>query len=94
VCAAALAASFSEHGWNLDAEGPADFGGRPFHALDDGSVGAYPLASPWTADAAERVRERGVMPLITYRGEARVRLSWIGSIAASRGPLLAWWSGR
>jgi type VI secretion system protein ImpC len=94
MCAAALASSFAQRGWDLAAEGPADFGGRPFHALDDGEVGAYPLVAPWTADAAERVRSRGVMPLVTYRGEARVRVSWIGSVAAPRGPLEAWWSAR
>ncbi len=94
MCAAALAASFAERAWGLRVGGPADFGGRPLHALADGDVGAYPLQAPWTADAAERVRGRGVMPLVTYRGEARVRVSWIGSIAAPRGPLEAWWSAR
>ncbi len=94
MCAAALAASFAERGWSLASEGPADFGGRPIHARDDGEVGAYPLLAPWTADAAERVRSRGVMPLVTYRGEARVRVTWIGSVAAPRGPLGAWWSTR
>lgn len=94
LCAAALAASFARRGWELAVEGPADFPARPLHALGDGTVGAHPLLAPWTADAAEQVRGRGVMPLVVYRGEARVRLSWIGSIAAPRGPLGAWWSTR
>jgi type VI secretion system protein ImpC len=94
MCAAALAASFAERGWNLGVEGPADFAERPFHALDDGEVGAHPVLAPWTPDAAERVRSRGVMPLVTWRGEPRVRVAWIGSVAAPRGPLEAWWSVR
>ncbi len=93
MCAAALAGSFAEHAWGLRAGGPAEFGGRPIHALAEGDVAAHPTAAVWTASAVERVIGRGVMPLLSFRGEARVRIPWIGSVAEPRGPLEAWWRG-
>jgi predicted component of type VI protein secretion system len=93
VCAAALAGSFARHGWGLGREGPADFDGRPVHVRADGEVGAHPTASVWTADRAQRVLAAGVMPLVTFLGQARMRLPWIGSMASPRAPLAGWWSG-
>jgi type VI secretion system ImpC/EvpB family protein len=93
VCAAALAGSFARHGWDLHSEGPVDFGGRPIHVRADGEVAAHPTARVWTADRVQRVLAAGVMPLVAFVGEARMRLPWIGSVAAPRAPLAGWWSG-
>lgn len=92
MCAAALASSYQEHAWNLDATGPAEFENRPVHVFSGGEVGAHPTVAAWTASSVERVLRRGVMPLVTFAGEARVRIPSIGSVAEPRSPLQAWWS--
>jgi len=94
MCAAVLAGAFAEHAWALRAGGPAELGGLPIHVLPDGEVGAHPTAAVWPASVVEHVLERGVMPLLAFRGEARVRIPWIGSVADPRGPFETWWSGR
>ena len=94
MCAAALASSYARNAWDLDATGPAEFDGRPIHVFPGGEVGAHPTAAAWTASTVERVLRLGVMPLVTFSGEARVRLPWIGSVAQPRIPLQAWWSGQ
>ena len=94
MCAAVLAGAFAEHAWGLRAGGPAELGSLPIHVLPDGEVGAHPTAVVWPASAVEHVLGRGVMPLLAFRGEARVRIPWIGSVADPRGPLEAWWSDR
>ncbi|MCG6989718.1 MAG: type VI secretion system contractile sheath large subunit [Gemmatimonadetes bacterium] len=92
MCAAALASSYQKHAWNLDPTGPAEFDSRPIHVLPGGEVGAHPTAAAWTASTVERVLRRGVMPLVTFPEEARVRIPWIGPVAEPRGSLQAWWS--
>ncbi len=94
MCAAALAGSFAEHAWGLRAGGPAELGSQPIHVLADGEVGAHPTAALWPASVVEHVLARGVMPLLAFRGEARVRIPWIGSVAEPRGPFEAWWNQR
>jgi len=94
MCAAVLAGSFAERGWSLRAGGPAELGSQPIHVLPDGEVGAHPTAALLPPSVVEHVLGRGVMPLLAFRGEARVRIPWIGSVAAPRGPLQAWWGGR
>jgi hypothetical protein len=92
MCATAIASSYANHAWDLNAMGPAEFESRPIHVFPGGTVGAQPTAAVWTASTVERVLRLGVMPLVTFSGEARVRIPWIGSVTEPRGPLHAWWS--
>lgn len=92
MCAAALASSYQKHAWNLDATEPAEFDNRPVHVFPGGEAGAHPTAAAWGVSTVEGTLRRGIMPLVTFPGEARIRVPWIGSVAQPRGPLHAWWS--
>lgn len=91
VVAAGLAAQFQDRGWGFTPSAPVDFNGTPAHALPDGRVGANPTEAIWTADAADRVRASGLIPLVGFRGEARMRLQSFASVSDPPAPLAAWW---
>jgi type VI secretion system protein ImpC len=93
VCAAALASAFAERGWDLRADGPVELAGRPIHVTVDGRVAAHPVATAWRTGAVARVLASGVMPLVAFRGEARLRVPRIGSVSRPPAPLRAWWKG-
>lgn len=91
VVAAALLAQFQDHGWGFEPSAPVDFGGTPAHALPDGRIGANATEAVWTVDDADRVKRAGLMPLLGFRGEARMRLQSLESVSDPAAPLAAWW---
>ncbi len=52
-----------------------------------------PCAEIWlTEEAAERLLEAGLMPLLSYKNQDRIRLARFQSIAAPLKPLQGRWS--
>lgn len=90
--AASILASFVADEWAFEPDARPDLHGRPIHVTADGEVGAHPTEALWTSDVLRTLFDAGVMPLVAYRGEARLRLPRIGSVAKPPTPLSAWWN--
>jgi type VI secretion system protein ImpC len=83
ACALLLAQSFSEHGWALRPGEHAQIDGLPLHVYQrDGESELQPSSEVLlTENAAARILERGIMPLVTLKGRDAVRLVRFQSIA-------------
>lgn len=91
ACAAAIAASFEAHGWAFEPGSHPGLKGRPAHLLEDPGAGAGPAEAVWTVDGASRISSEGIMPLLAFRDETRLRLQRVGSVANAPASFHAWW---
>jgi len=94
VCALLLAQSFSEYGWDLHPGVIAELDGLPLHVYEqDGEAVLKPCAEALlTENAAEHILERGLMPLVSLKGQDRVRLMRFQSIAEPLRALAGRWN--
>ncbi len=90
TCAAAISAAFAAHGWALDPGSHPELTGCPAHLLADPRAGAGPAEAVWTVDGAGRISDEGIMPLIGFRDETRLRLQRVSPVANSS-TFHAWW---
>jgi type VI secretion system protein ImpC len=83
ACALLLAQSFREEGWDLRPGVRAEIDGLPLHVYQhDGEFELQPCSEALlTEDAAARILQLGVMPLVTLKGRDAVRLVRFQSIA-------------
>ncbi|MGH9405064.1 MAG: type VI secretion system contractile sheath domain-containing protein [Terriglobia bacterium] len=83
LCITALADEFAAHGWEMQPGHSHDTGGLPLHVYRrDGEAVAAPCAEvSLTNDAAERILDAGLMPVVPLRGQDVVRLVRLQSIA-------------
>jgi type VI secretion system protein ImpC len=83
ACALLLAQSFSAYGWQMRAGVISDIDGLPLHVYQpDGEPELKPCAEALlTEEAAERILENGLMPLVSFKGKDLVRLVRFQSIA-------------
>jgi type VI secretion system protein ImpC len=90
-----LAQSFGEEGWDLRPGVVAAIDGLPLHVYErDGESELKPCAEALlTEEAAERIMERGIMPLVSLKGRDAVRLVRFQSIAQPLRALAGRWSG-
>ncbi|MDE3136158.1 MAG: type VI secretion system contractile sheath large subunit, partial [Acidobacteriota bacterium] len=90
-----LAQAFSEEGWNMRPGAVSAIDGLPLHVYErDGERRLKPCAEALlTEDAAERILERGLMPLVSLKGQDVVRLVRFQSIAQPLRALAGRWSG-
>lgn len=90
-----LAQAFSEEGWDMQPGAMNSIEGLPLHAYEqDGEQGLQPCAEALlTEDAAERILESGVMPLVSIKGQDVARLVRFQSIAHPLTTLMGRWSG-
>jgi type VI secretion system protein ImpC len=90
-----LAQTFSEEEWEMRPGAVAAIDGLPLHACQrDGERELKPCAEALlTEDAAERILERGLMPLVSLKGQDIVRLVRFQSIAQPLRALAGRWSG-
>ncbi|HRB16201.1 MAG TPA: type VI secretion system contractile sheath large subunit [Nitrospira sp.] len=90
-----LGKAFLEESWHLRPGSVQDIDGLPLHVYRDetGDSVTTPCAEAWlTEQAAERLLEAGLMPLLSYKNQDRVRLVRFQSIALPLKPLLGRWS--
>jgi type VI secretion system protein ImpC len=83
VCALLLAQSFSESGWELRPGQRAELDRLPVHIYrHDGDSEVKPCAEAlMTVNTAERIMERGFIPLASVKGQDEVRVVRFQSIA-------------
>ena len=95
ACLALLGQAFSEDGWHLRPGSVQDIDGLPLHVYQDetGESVTKPCAEAWlTEKAAEVLLEQGLMPLLSYKNQDRLRLVRFQSIASPLKPLQGRWS--
>ncbi len=95
ACALLLGQSFSEYGWEMRPGVHAQIDGLPLHVYEqDGESELKPCAEALlTEDAAERILENGMMPLVSLKGQDVVRLVRFQSIAKPLRALAGRWNG-
>jgi type VI secretion system protein ImpC len=83
VAAFLLARTFSESGWQFLEGIQQDIDGLPLHVFEEaGESVVKPCAEVlMTQRAAEKIRNCGIMPLASMKGEDRIRLLRLQSIA-------------
>ena len=94
LCADLIGRSFSENGWMLRLGAFRDVEGLPLHVFQkEGEAQIKPCAETLLTDqAAERILERGLMPILSARGRDTVRLARFQSLRSPSGALLGRWS--
>jgi len=93
ACAVLLAESFSEDGWNMRPGSHSQIGGLPLYVYkQDGESDLKPSAEVLlTEDAAERILDHGVMPLVSLKGQDAVRVVRFQSIGKPLAALAGRW---
>ncbi len=91
--ALAIGEGFLESGWQF--EPVLDVADLPCHmAVVDGDKEMTPCAQGWLSDRiGDVLHQLGLMPLLSVRGAAAVRIAGVHSIAKSGKPLAAAWAG-
>jgi type VI secretion system protein ImpC len=94
ACALLLAQSFNEYGWDMRSGVHAQIEGLPLHVYEqDGESELKPCAEALlTEDAAERILENGLMPLVSVKERDAIRLMRFQSIADPLRPLAGHWN--
>jgi type VI secretion system protein ImpC len=95
ACLELLGKAFLEDGWDLRPGSVQDIERLPLHVYQDdsGESMTKPCAEAWLSDkAAERLLDQGLMPLLSYKNQDRVRLLRFQSIASPLSPLEGRWS--
>ena len=94
ACALLLGHTFSAAGWEFSGALARDIEGLPLHVYRDGGEAVTkPCAEIWlTERAAERMIRSGLIPLASIKGEDRVRLVRLQSVASGETALAGRWS--
>ncbi|MBI4002119.1 MAG: type VI secretion system contractile sheath large subunit, partial [Nitrospira defluvii] len=95
TCLVLLGQAFSEEGWQLRPGSVQDVDGLPLHVYQDetGDSVTKPCAEAWlTEKAAEHLLEAGLIPLLSYKNQDRIRLVRFQSVASPLKPLQGRWS--
>ena len=82
-CACLIAQSFLEEGWDLRPGSILEASGFPVHTyMEDGESVSKPCAGVLiTHTAAEAILDNAIMPLVSFRGQDRVSLGRLQSVA-------------
>lgn len=85
--------TFSESGWNFTSGTLQDIESLPLYVTEEsGESVTLPCAEALlTLRTAEKILESGLMPLLSFRDQDRVRLARLQSIAAPLAPLAGRW---
>jgi type VI secretion system protein ImpC len=88
-----IARAFSEWGWAGRPGLLQDLDGMPVHIYEkDGEPCMKPCAEAWiTETAAERIIENGLMPLLSFKDQNRIRVAGFRSVAKPPRPLEGRW---
>lgn len=95
ACACLVAHAFTESGWDLQPGDVLDIAELPLHVYKEhGASRATPCAEALlTVQAAEVILGRGVMPLLSFKDQDRVRLARFQSLAEPPASLRGRWAG-
>lgn len=95
ACALLLAQSFNEYAWDMRPGTHSQIDGLPLHVYEhDGESELKPCAEALlTEEAAERILDAGVMPLVSLKGQDAVRLVRFQTIADPLRTLAGRWNG-
>lgn len=95
ACALLLAQGFSQDGWDMSPGVVRDIDDLPLHAYTrDGQSELKPCAEVLlTEQAAERILENGLMPLVSFKAQDKARLLRFQSIATPLSALAGRWAG-
>jgi len=95
ACAELLAQSFSDDGWEIRPGTHSEIDGLPLHVYKHGGESELkPCAEALlTEDAAEKILESALMPLVWLKGMDAVRLVRIQSVAEPLRALAGRWQG-
>jgi type VI secretion system protein ImpC len=88
-----LGQSFNEAGWDLRPGSLSQVENLPLHTYRaDGGSHLKPCAEVLlTEEAVERILDRGLIPLVSYKGRDSVRVGRFQSIAEPQRPLAGRW---
>jgi len=88
-----LGQAFTESGWDLAPGQVQDVDDLPAYAFSlNGEAQLQPCAEAWLGErASQALLEQGVMPLLSHRQRASVRLTRVQSIAEPAQPLAGPW---
>ena len=94
VCGLLLAQSFTSSGWEIGQRFVQDIDNLPMHIYkENGESKIKPCAElVMTLNAAEKLLEQGLMPVISYRDSDRVRVARFQSIASQPTALSGKWT--
>ena len=78
-----LSQTFSQFGWNISQNFFQDFNGLPFHSYQDGLESKTKPCSEifMTQSNCERIMEQGLIPVISFKNDDKVRFGSFQSIA-------------
>ncbi len=95
VCACLLGQGFSASGWEMRPGTVQEIEGLPIHTWKSGGESKVtPCAEVvLTERAAEAILDKGIMPLLSFKGRDTVRLARFQSIADPVRPLAGRWGG-
>ena len=94
ACALLLAQSFSDNGWDMRPGTHSQIDGLPLHVYEqNGESELKPCAEALlTEEAAQRILDNGLMPLVSLKGQDAVRIVRFQSIAEPLRNLLSRWN--
>jgi type VI secretion system protein ImpC len=96
ACTMLIGQAFSEYGWAMRPGMVAEIGGLPVHVYKDadGDPQMKPCGEALlTQRAAERMLEKGLIPVVSFKGQDRIRVAGFQSVAKPHKPLAGRWSG-
>ena len=95
ACLLLLGQAFMADGWQMRPGSIKEIEGLPLHVYrnDYGESATMPCAEAWlTENAVERLLEAGLMPLVSYKDEDRIRLIRFQSLASPPRALTGRWA--
>jgi type VI secretion system protein ImpC len=95
ACLVLLGQAFSESGWEMRPGSIKNIEGLPLHVHPNkfGESITTACAEAWlTENAAERLLDEGLMPLVSYKDQDRIRLVRFQSLSSPLTPLMGRWN--
>ena len=96
VCMMLIGQAFSEYGWAMRPGMAAEIGGLPVHVYKDADGDPQMKACAealLTQRAAERMLEKGLIPIVSFKSQDRIRVAGFQSAAKPHKPLAGRWGG-
>lgn len=95
ACMMLIGQAFSEHGWAMRPGMVAEIGGLPVHVYKDADGDPQMKGAGealLTQNAAERMLEKGLIPVVSFKGQDRIRVAGFQSVAQPHRPLAGRWA--
>jgi predicted component of type VI protein secretion system len=96
ACMMLIGQAFSEYGWAMRPGMVAEIGGLPVHVYKDSDGDPQMKACAealLTQRAAERMLEKGLIPVVSFKSQDKIRVAGFQSVAKPHRPLAGRWDG-